>query len=88
MYEKMQESGLNEIIPFTCISAIWGQYPMLFLSAHHSEWLQPKSCPIAGTVFPPGFPGGLEPLMTVTSLFTDMAGNIPFLSSQIGGLCR
>ena len=25
------------------------------------------------------FPGGLELLMTVTSLFTDLAGNIPFL---------
>ena len=25
MYVKMQESGLTEIIPFICISAIWGQ---------------------------------------------------------------
>ena len=32
MYEKMQESGLTEIIPFTCISVIWGQYPMFFSS--------------------------------------------------------
>ena len=30
MYGKMQESGLTEIIPFICISAIWGQYPVLF----------------------------------------------------------
>ena len=27
---KVQESGLPEIIPFICISAIWGQYPMIF----------------------------------------------------------
>ena len=25
MYAKMQETGLTEIVPFTCISAIWGQ---------------------------------------------------------------
>ena len=27
-YGKMQESGFTEIIPFMCISAIWGQHPM------------------------------------------------------------
>ena len=26
----MQESGLTEIIPFMCISAIWGQYSAIF----------------------------------------------------------
>ena len=26
----MQESGLTEIKPFICISAIWGQYPVFF----------------------------------------------------------
>ena len=30
MYGKMQESGLTEIIPFICISAIWGQHPVFF----------------------------------------------------------
>ena len=29
MYGKMQESGLTEIIPLICTSAIWGQHPML-----------------------------------------------------------
>jgi len=77
MYGKMQESGPDEIIPFISISAIWGQYPVFLLSAHRSEWLQPKGCQIAGTVFLPGCPGGLELLTTVTSLFTDMAGNTP-----------
>ena len=31
MYEKMQVSGLTEIIPFKCISAIWGLYPVFSL---------------------------------------------------------
>ena len=42
----MQESRLTEIIPFICISAIWGQYPEFFTfspdpSSHHKEQLQP-----------------------------------------------
>ena len=28
MYEKMPESGLSEIIPLMCNSAIYGQYPV------------------------------------------------------------
>ena len=32
----MQESGIIEIIPLICISAIWGQYPEL----SHNESLQ------------------------------------------------
>ena len=28
MYMKMQGSGLTEIIPLICSSAIWGQYPL------------------------------------------------------------
>ena len=28
LYRKIQESGLPEIIPFICISAIWGQNPV------------------------------------------------------------
>ena len=30
MCEKIQKSGFNEIIPFTCISALWGPYPVFF----------------------------------------------------------
>ena len=33
MYGKMQEFGLTEIIPFICISVIWGQYPPAFLKS-------------------------------------------------------
>ena len=28
MYGKVQESGLTEILPFVCISAVRGQYPV------------------------------------------------------------
>ena len=35
MYRNMQESGLPEIIPVICNSAIWGQDPVLY-----SEFLQ------------------------------------------------
>ena len=28
VYGKIQESGLTEIIPLICTSAIWGQYPV------------------------------------------------------------
>ena len=41
MYGKTQESGLTEISPFICISAIWGQCPVFshpeFLKPHHRE---------------------------------------------------
>ena len=36
MYGKMQESGLTEIIPFICTSALWSQYPVF----SHSEFPQ------------------------------------------------
>ena len=49
MYGKMQESGLTEIIPFICISAIWGQRLLVF-SAHLREQPQHDSCRITGVV--------------------------------------
>ena len=36
LYGMMQESGLTEIIPLICTSAVWGQYPVL----SHPESLQ------------------------------------------------
>ena len=84
MYGKMQESGFAEITCITCISATWGQYPE-FLSAHLREQLQPNGCPMADIVLLPGSPqgseiGGLELLLTVSSLFTNKAGNTSFLN--------
>ena len=65
MYGKMQESGPTEI-PLICTLAIWGQCP---------GFLHPE--------FPQGSPvhhqWRLQSLKTET-LFTGMAGNIPFLS--------
>ena len=80
MYENMQESGLTEIIPFICISAIWGQYPAFSLSAHPqgaAAGLQVLF--FLGALGAQKFTfGGPESRMTVTSLFTDIAGNTPF----------
>ena len=60
------------------------------LRAHHRECLQSNGCQMAGVLFSPEFPqgslahvGGLQLPMTVISLFTDMAGNILFLSSLL-----
>ena len=49
----MQESGLTEIIPFICTSALWDQYSVFA----HPEFPQG----------PPAHIGGLQVLMTVTS---------------------
>ena len=44
MYGKMQESGLTEITPWICTSAIWGQSLLLshpeFLPGAPCGWLQ------------------------------------------------
>ena len=60
MYGKIQEPGLTEIIPFICISAIWGQYPAFlhpeFFRAHCRNWMQADGCWIAGIVLLPGCP--------------------------------
>ena len=57
---------------FICVSAVWGQSPVF----HHREGLQPDP----SIVFLPGCPRELESLITVTSLFIDMARNTPFLT--------
>ena len=67
----MEESGLTEIIPFICISAIWDQYPE-FPSIHQRKWLSL----VAAGCCPPSWAqkftfGGPESLMAVTSLSID-----------------
>ena len=52
MYGKIQEFRFTEILPFICISAIWGQYHAFFLSTHFREQLQSDGCWIPGIVFP------------------------------------
>ena len=51
MYGKMQESGLTEIIPLICTSALWGQYPSFVhpeLGSQQLAYLHPE--------FPQGSP--------------------------------
>ena len=82
--KRWQESGLTEIIPFICISAILGKYPVFFHILSSLEftagrgYIQPVGCWIAGFLLPE-CPGELELLMIVASWFTDMAGDILFL---------
>ena len=78
----------------SCASQLFGDsilcFPHLeFVSAHHTEWLQPDDCPIVPVssflialraqeiTF-----GGPQSLMTVTSVFVDMAGK--YSSSHFG----
>ena len=53
-------------------------------TVHCREWLQPNCCWIVGIFLllesPWAHIGGLESLMTLTVLSTDMAGTIPFLT--------
>ena len=87
----MQESGLTEIIPFICISAILVQHLVCFLvlnslGAHLLEWLQSDGWYSFPSWVPLGLTSshwGVALLMTVTSLFIDTAGNTSFLSDKI-----
>ena len=91
----MLESRLSEIIPLICTSAIWGPYPVFtpwvplgspegvtvvwaLIEGRYSSPSQAPSGSLAHT-------GGLQLLMTVTSLVIDTTGNTTFLSSLLGG---
>ena len=90
MSEKMQESGFTEIIPFICISAIWGQYPVIFHFLNTSGLLIGSGCGLTadrsqvlfsflGALRAQKFTfGGQESLMAVACLFTDMVGTLHF----------
>ena len=73
---------LPGVIPFIYIPAIWSQYPVSLLSAYRREWLQPDGCRPAGIALLSGCSEGLVLLMTVASLFTDIAGNTPHLKGE------
>ena len=85
MCGKMQESGLIEIIPFICISAIWASILCFSsvltvgsgcsLMAARSQVLFCFLVPLRAQKFTFG---GSKLLMTVTSLFTDMTGILHF----------
>ena len=83
----MQESGLTVIIPFIRISAAWGQYFTFFHLLSSSVFTRGSGCSLVAARWQVQFSipgalsaqkftfGGLESLMTMASLFTDMAGN-------------
>ena len=92
---KMQGSGLTELIPFVCTSAIWGQLSCVFTSwASFPQgspsgmaavwWLLDGRYSLSSWIpqDSPVHTEGLQSLMTVTSLFTNMDGSIPFSHSQ------
>ena len=93
LFQAWEDAGvwIPDIIPFTSISVIWAQYHCLshpeLLRAHSREWLQSDGYQMPGILLlecpqdSGTHIGGLESLMSVTSLFTDMAGNIPFLTN-------
>ena len=100
MYGKMQKSGLTEIIPLTCTSAIWGQY----LVFSHPESPQGASlgvaaavdCLMVGILFLAWVPAGLTVMDNCNvmawwlqpPLFTDMTGNIFFVDIFIAEVCK
>ena len=85
MYGKVQESGLTEIIPFICISPIGGQYLVFIHILSSSEFTIGSGCSLmaVGSLVLFSFLGllraqkftfgGLQLLMTVTSLFANLA---------------
>ena len=80
----MRESGLTEVVPLACISAVWGQRPER-LGAHGRWGRSLVGYQMARVALLPGCPQGseihiwgLELLMTVTFLFTEMAGILHF----------
>ena len=90
MYEKIQESGLTEII-LSCTSQLSAQVSCVCYSLSSSVLSLGSGCSLMATMLQvfsflislraQDFTfGGLELLMTVTSLFTDIAGNTPFLT--------
>ena len=94
----MQESGLTEITPFICISAIWSQRPVIWfftslLSSSLTERVaQLQSCRLCfflGTLWTQQHVWRAESLMAMTSLFIHMSGNTAFHAGvcSISGCC-
>lgn len=95
MYRKMQESGLTEIIPSLCISAIWRQHPAIWfftlysssfmVDSGDSSQMQLDGYRIAHIVLSRLGNSHLErqnPWWLI-SFFIDMAENTPFISQKV-----
>ena len=91
MHGKMQESGLTKIIPLICTSAIWGQYPV-FSHPVSSGLFAGSGCSLMAARWQVFFSvlsflrahrlmlEGCNNGRLWHPLFTDMAGNIPFIN--------
>ena len=95
--QKSEGVGLTEIFPFTRISAIRGPISCVFYIMSSSVLSIGSGCSLQvlfsflGALRAQKFTfGSPESLITVTSLFTDMAGKTPFLNTRepchLGGL--
>ena len=94
MYRKLVGSGVTEIIPLRCTSAAWGQYPLFshpevpqgsLLGVATVWWLLSSRCSLFSSCIPSGLTrftlgGGCNHWWLWHLLFTDMAGNILFLT--------
>ena len=100
IYGKMQESGFTKIIPFICISAILGPVYCDFHILSSLGLTIGNGCSLSAARLQVLFSflsalraqdftfEGLESLMTVTSLFIDVAENTPFSKARIVTLFR
>ena len=70
MCGRMQESGLTEIIPLICVSALWGQDPVF----SHPEFPQGS---------PAHRPWWLQLLMRRHPFFTDVAAIFHFSVGEV-----
>ena len=91
MYGKMQESGLTEIVPLIFTFSYLGPISCIFHILSFSGLTVASGYSLlaaGGQVFFSFLSslrahiGGLQSLMTVTFLFTDMAGDILFLNGE------
>ena len=99
MFGKTQDSGFTEIIHFYMHLSYLGPVSCVFASWISLGLAMRSGCNLMAvrwqvfiflTEFPQGSPAQLWwlwLLVTVTSLFTDMAGNIPFLSRTSQASC-
>ena len=83
----MQESGLTEIIPLVCISAIWSQYPVIFHILSSLVLTIGSGCSLVTARSSRQFFSSVSIRMAgITDdcniSFIDMATNIPFLTKK------
>ena len=89
----MQESGLTDIIPLMCISAVWGQYSVFWHPECPQELTVSRGCSLTAARWHVFFcflsslrahqftvGSGCNLRWWCHSLFTDIAGNIPFIT--------